>query len=82
MFSLRSCSPPEIHIFEPNSRYVPSVLGSARVVTSASDEPACVSDRHIVPKNRPSIIGRTNVSICSGDACASRRLAFPSVRNG
>ena len=28
---------------------------------SASDEPACGSDRHMVPKQRPSSIGRTQV---------------------
>ena len=50
--------------------------GSARVVMSASDEPACGSDRHIVPKNRPSSIGRTYVSTCSSVPCASSRFAL------
>jgi hypothetical protein len=51
----------------------------ARVSTSASAEPACGSDRHIVPVNRPSSIGRTNRSICSSVPWASRRLALPMV---
>ena len=60
-----SWSPPEIHILFPNSRWCRQQRVSARVATSASDEPACGSDRHMVPKNRPSTIGLTNVSICS-----------------
>ncbi len=56
--------------------------GSARVVMSASEEPACGSDRHIVPRKRPSSIGPTNVSTCSGLPCASSRFAFAIVRNG
>ena len=59
MFSANSWSPPEIHILVPKSRYVPSACGSARVVMSASELPACGSDRHMVPKNRPSSMGRT-----------------------
>ena len=50
MFSLISCSPAEIHILVPVMRYVPSSCGVALVVMSASDDPACGSDRHIVPK--------------------------------
>jgi hypothetical protein len=82
MFSLSSCSPPEIHIFVPNRRYVPSACGSARVVMSANDDPACVSLRHIVPKKRPSTIGATQVSICSREPLASNRFAAPTVRKG
>ena len=54
MFSDSSCSPPEIHILLPLSRQVPSSCGSARVRMSPSEDPACGSLRHIVPKNRPS----------------------------
>ena len=46
---------------------------------SASDEPACGSDRHIVPWNRPSTIGRTYASTCSSEPWASSRLALPTV---
>jgi len=49
MFSDSSCSPAEIHILLPNRRYEPSSCGTAPVVTSAGEEPACGSDRHIVP---------------------------------
>lgn len=82
MFSDSSCSPPEIHILFPKRRYVPSSCRSARVRTSASDDPACGSERHIVPRNRPSTMGRTKVSICSFEPCARMRLALPIVRNG
>jgi hypothetical protein len=79
MFSVISWSPPLIHILVPDSRYEPSGCGSARVVRSASDEPACGSDRHMVPVNRPWTIGRTQVSICSGVPYRSSRLALPTV---
>ena len=82
MFSAIWCSPPEIHIFCPNSRYVPSGCGSARVVMSARFDPACGSDRHIVPVKRPSIIGLTYRSICSSEPCSMSRLALPVVSNG
>src|SRR3954469_15874627 len=82
MFSLSSCSPAEIHILLPNRRYVPLSCGSARVVTSDSDEPACGSDRHIVPKKRPSTIGRTYASTISGVPYFCSRLALPMVKKG
>jgi hypothetical protein len=59
MFSVSSWSPPEIHILFPVSRYVPSSWGTARVVMSASDDPACGSDSAMVPNQRPSAIGGT-----------------------
>ena len=61
---------------------MPSGCGSARVEMSASDEPACGSDRHMVPKKRPSTMGLTQRSICSGEAWASSRLALAWVRKG
>ena len=79
MLSVSSCSAPEIHILEPNSRYVPSACGSALVRMSASDEPACVSDRAIVPENRPAIIGRMKASICSGVPNFAIRFALAMV---
>src|SRR3954453_19986987 len=82
MFSLSSCSPAEIHILLPNRRYVPSSCGSARVVTSDNDDPACGSDRHIVPKKRPSTIGRTYALTISGVPKRCRRLAFLIVKKG
>ncbi|SCD83496.1 hypothetical protein GA0115246_106701 [Streptomyces sp. SolWspMP-sol7th] len=82
MFSVSSWSPPEIHILLPKRRYVPSPACSARVRTSASEEPACGSERHIVPNQRPSAMGRTKVSICSRLPWASRRFALPMVRKG
>ena len=82
MFSDSSWSPPEIHILFPRSRYVPSGCGSAMVATSASDEPAWGSDRHIVPKNRPCTIGRTNRSTSSSEPCSTSRWALAAVRNG
>ncbi|MNT33686.1 hypothetical protein D3C72_1696260 [compost metagenome] len=86
IFSDSSCSPAEIHILLPRSRYCApsgdSPSYSARVVMSDSDEPACGSDRHMVPKKRPSISGLTKVSTCAGVPCVSSRLALPMVRNG
>ena len=82
MFSVSSWSPPEIHILLPVSRYVPSSCGTAFVVMSASEEPACGSDSAIVPNQRPSISGPTYVSICSGLPWASSSRALPIVRNG
>ncbi len=86
MFSVTSCSPAEIHILLPNRRNCgpngESPSGSARVATSASDEPACGSERHMVPANRPSSSGRANASICAGEPCASSRLAFAAVSSG
>ena len=71
MFSESSCSPAEIHILLPLRRYCgpsgESCSNSARVATSDSDDPACGSDRHIVPKKRPSSCGRTKASICAGE---------------
>ena len=58
---------------------MPSSRGSARVRTSASDEPACVSDSAIVPVNRPASIGRTKASICSSVPNLVSRLAFAIV---
>ena len=50
---------------------------------SASERPACGSDRHIVPKNRPSSIGcDVGARPARGVPCASSRLALPTVSNG
>ncbi len=46
---------------------------------SASDEPAWVSDRAIVPENRPLIIGFTNVSTWSSVPNLASRFAFAIV---
>ena len=81
MFSVRSCSAAEIHILLPVSRYVPSPAGTACVVMSPSDEPACGSDSAIVPKNRPSIIGFIQRSRCASSPNAASRCAAPIVRN-
>ncbi len=52
-------SPPEMNIFCPNTRYVPSACGSARVRMSPSAEPWPGSVSAIVPAHRPSpIAGR------------------------
>lgn len=61
---------------------MPSGWGSARVVMSASDDPAWVSDRHMVPKKRPASIGRTNASICSALPNLASRFAFAMVSIG
>ena len=79
MFSDISCSAPEIHILEPNSRKVPSSAGSARVTMSASDDPACGSESAMVPVNRPASIGVTNASICSALPNLVNRLALAMV---
>ena len=43
-------------------------------------EPACGSDRHIVPKKRPASIGRTNCAIWRAVAHLSKVLALATVR--
>jgi hypothetical protein len=52
------------------------------VRTSLSDEPACGSDRHIVPVNRPSSIGLANLAICSSVPWVSSSEAFAMVSSG
>ena len=83
MFSARSCSPAEIHILLPVRRYCgpsgDSPSYSARVLMSDSEEPACGSDRHIVPKKRPASSGRTKASTWAGVPCASSRFALAIV---
>ena len=46
---------------------------------SDSDDPACGSDRHIVPIQRPPNSFLANTSFCSGVPCAISRLALPVV---
>ena len=47
---------------------------------SDSDEPACGSDRHIVPKKRPASIGPDEgVDLLRGVPCASSRFALAIV---
>ena len=59
---------------------MPSSAGTARVTTSPRLEPACGSDSVIVPKKRPSSIGPTQRSTCSGEPCASSSPALAMVR--
>ena len=85
MFSESSWSPPEIHIFVPWMRKAsspPSGSGTAFVVTSPNEEPTSGSDRHMVPKKRPSSSGRTYFSICSSVPYSSSRLALAMVSIG
>ena len=42
-------------------------------------EPACGSDRHIVPEKRPANSFFANTSCCSGVPCTISRLALPLV---
>ena len=51
------------------------------MTTSPRLEPACGSESVIVPKKRPSSIGVTKRSTCSGVPCASSSPAFATVRN-
>jgi hypothetical protein len=55
---------------------------TARVVMSESDEPACGSDKHMVPNQRPSTKGRAKVSICPGKPKVAKRRAFATVSIG
>jgi hypothetical protein len=48
---------------------------------SASEDPACGSDRHMVPVNRPASVGLTNRSICSGVPYVASRLALATLNN-
>jgi hypothetical protein len=49
MLSVRSWAPPEMKIFVPVTRYVPSPAGTAFVRMSPRLDPACGSVRAIVP---------------------------------
>ena len=42
-------------------------------------DPACGSDRHIVPEKRPANSFFANTSCCSGVPCTISRLALPLV---
>ena len=87
MFSVSSCSPAEIHILLPVSRYrgpsgsasKPSPSGTARVATSLRLEPACGSLRHMVPDQRPENSLSANTCFCSSVPWAISRLALPVV---
>jgi hypothetical protein len=46
---------------------------------SDNDEPACGSERHIVPENRPANSLRANTAFCSSVPCTSSKLALPLV---
>src|SRR6218665_3600132 len=87
MFSVSSCSPAEIHILWPwmRSRGPSGSLaksapsGTARVVTSLSEEPACGSDKHMVPEKRPENPLCANTVCCRRVPCTISRLALPTV---
>ena len=53
MFSAMSCSPDEMKILLPVSRYAPSACGSALVRSRPRSVPQCGSVRHIVPVHSP-----------------------------
>ena len=74
MFSVSSCSPAEIHILLPLQAVaraerialeVGAVGHGARRDVGQADEPACGSDRHIVPDQRPANSFFANTSFCS-----------------
>src|SRR5690606_16542534 len=81
-----SCSPPEIHILRPLMRYCgpngDSHSYSARVVMSDSEDPACGSDKHMVPVHSPRSCGRAKAPTCAGAPCASSSAALPMVSAG
>ncbi len=53
MFSVRSCSPPEMKILPPVTRKLPSACGAARVRTWPRSLPAWASVRHMVASHSP-----------------------------
>lgn len=87
MFSVSSCSPAEIHILLPlrrkrgpsGSASKSSPSGTARVATSLRLEPACGSERHMVPDQRPANSLSANTRFCVSLPCAISRLALPVV---
>ena len=59
MFSVRSCSPAEMKIFDPVIRNDPSSAGTALVRIIPRSVPQCASVRHIVPDHSPlTILGK------------------------
>jgi hypothetical protein len=49
------------------------------VATSLSEEPACGSDRHMVPAQRPENSFLAKTSFCISVPCTISRLALPLV---
>jgi hypothetical protein len=80
MFSESSCSPAEIHILLPVRRNVSPAEGTALVATSASDEPACGSDRHEAEEPAFDHGYYEGLDLLLG-SCAIRRFVA-AVRNG
>ena len=65
MFSVRSCSPPEMKILVPVSLYEPSGCLTALVRSKPKSVPHCGSVRFMVPAQTPSIIFGRNFRFSS-----------------
>ena len=64
MFGTRSCSPAVMKILVPVTEYLPSSIGSARVLSRPRSVPQCGSVRHIVPVQVPATKGSRNTFFC------------------
>ncbi len=69
-------------IFCPNSLYVPSGCGTARVRTAARSEPACGSVRFMVPVQVPATIFGRYESLSSSEPRSSIASIAPWVSSG
>ena len=54
-------------------------LSEPQAGSSLSEDPACGSDRHMVPDQRPENSLSAKTCFCSADPCAINRLALPTV---
>mmetsp|Transcript_28953 Transcript_28953/g.87654 ORF Transcript_28953/g.87654 Transcript_28953/m.87654 type:complete len:214 (+) Transcript_28953:849-1490(+) len=68
-----------IHILFPRILYVPSGCGCAVVRMSVSDEPACVSERHMVPHQSPLSSFGSTCARCSSVPWCCRIFAAPTL---
>ena len=59
-----------------------SPSGTARVAISESDEPACGSEMHMVPNQRPDNWFAANTRFCASVPCTISRLALAVVSLG
>src|SRR5699024_1679766 len=82
ILSVKSWSPEEMKIFVPSMAYVPSPLGTARVLSKPKSVPAPDSVRHIVPVHSPlASLGAKRRRI-SGLALATTQRYAPSDKRG
>ncbi len=82
MFSARSWSPAEIQHLVPLMAYRLPSMCFARVFVAPTSDPACGSERHMVPAKRPASMCGRKRALSSGSAKCWITSAAPCVRPG